>query len=500
MGLAVDGGAPGALADDQRVGVGEAGAHGGGQRTAARGAEVLALLGAAHDPERGAGDSLEERFAAGALREVVAAVADEGEMAVGDPAQERRDLVAIGVRRRGFGEFAHGGVERAAHGAPIGDGAADVLEDVRQARRQRGGVGGVLAADLDADGGFDSRIGRGGGAGFAQFAQRARCVAARAPGGVGDEADGDFARVQFCGERVDDERAVVGDQIDDRAGGGPAVALRVGVVNSQFVGAGPAFAHEGEHALGGAAEAFRASAVDVLRRRAAVEPADEQVARGVERGAHGAAGAAAPFRDAGGGGNSGRTGTAAAARGRAAREAGGTPAVPGGDPGCGRGRQFRENRDGGGAGSRCARGRRDAGAPRRDAGGGGNSGRTGTAAARVALRARPAGRRGAQAGCGRGRRFRENRDGGGGAGPRCARGRRDAGAPRRDAGGGGDSGRTGTAAAARGRAAREAGGTPARPGGMRAGAAIPGEPGRRRRGGEWAWGAVRGPVGESIVS
>ena len=155
MGLAVDGGAPGALADDQRVGVGEAGAHGGGQRAAARGAEVLALLGAAHDPERGAGDSLEERFAAGALREVVAAVADEGEMAVGDPAQERRDLVAVGVRRRGFGEFAHGVVERAAHGAPIGDGAADVLEDVRQARRQLGGVGGVLAADLDADGGFD---------------------------------------------------------------------------------------------------------------------------------------------------------------------------------------------------------------------------------------------------------------------------------------------------------------------------------------------------------
>ena len=147
---------PRALGHDQRLRAAQPGQHLGRDRPAGRGGSVFALLGTAHESERGARGPGE---AAARLvgMQIVAAIAEVGEMAVRKPAQKRRGLVETGAVRRGVSRDLRGGPgEGVAHRLPVGDGETNVVQDMAQAGGQGVAVRAALRpVDLDAHDGLD---------------------------------------------------------------------------------------------------------------------------------------------------------------------------------------------------------------------------------------------------------------------------------------------------------------------------------------------------------
>ncbi|MGX1270355.1 hypothetical protein RKD18_003549 [Streptomyces phaeoluteigriseus] len=183
----------------------------------------------AQDAEPGAGDGREGVV----LAQLVLAVAEEGEVVVGQPAQQLAGLLHVGggqvaghgLARQVVGD-PQGGV---AHLLPVLDGLAGVGQDAQQVGGDLLEVGAVaLTVRLDVDPGFDVRVVRqvGGGRGRPEHLDEpAGDVPADDDLRVDDEVDAAALPGQLVRHRVHEERHVVGDDLDDGVAARPAVLL-----------------------------------------------------------------------------------------------------------------------------------------------------------------------------------------------------------------------------------------------------------------------------------
>ena len=152
----------------------------------------------------------------------VLAVTEEREVIVGQPPQELHDLAGLrcrhGDRRLGL-EFVSGARRIRAHLGPVLDGIANVLQDPHDVSAQS--LFGVLIGrsdDLQMHPRFDEgirwslvRVERAG-----DGEQLPMQVATNNELRVHDEMDRDVGSGEFLGDRIDEERHVVGDDLDDR--------------------------------------------------------------------------------------------------------------------------------------------------------------------------------------------------------------------------------------------------------------------------------------------
>jgi hypothetical protein len=81
--------------------------------------------------------------------------------------------------------------------------------------------------------------------------------------------------VQLHDQRVHQEWHIVGDHLDDRVGGLPAVLLEAGVVDPQLELGGPPLPQQAEMRERGAVEVRDLALTEVLGRNAGIVPADE---------------------------------------------------------------------------------------------------------------------------------------------------------------------------------------------------------------------------------
>ena len=194
---------------------------------------VLGVLrGGAQDAEAGAGHGGQGVVAA----QLVLAEAQEGEVIGGEPAQQLAGLLDLGLRQVGRDrlalQLAGDPGRRLPHLVPVLDGLADVGQDAQQVGGDLLEVGAVgLAVDLDVDPRLDVRVVRqlggvdGGGRGRQDLQQLAGDVAADHELGVDHDMDAAPAPGQLIGDGVDQERHVVGHDLDDRVAARPAVLL-----------------------------------------------------------------------------------------------------------------------------------------------------------------------------------------------------------------------------------------------------------------------------------
>ncbi len=235
----VHGGAAVGLGQDEQLVLAGLGAGVGGQPLEGR-ADRVVLVGrvvrvGAQDAEAGAGHGGQRVV----LAQLVLAVPEEGEVVVGEPAQQLAGLLDLKLGQVGgdglVGQRVGQRGGRLAHLAPVLDGLADVGEDPQQVGGDLLEVAAVgLAVDLHMDPGLDVRVVR-------QVADVLREVAAD---GVGEDLDQFAGHVpadhelrvdhdvdaaaltgQLIGDGVDEEGHVVRDDLDDGVGAGPAVLL-----------------------------------------------------------------------------------------------------------------------------------------------------------------------------------------------------------------------------------------------------------------------------------
>ena len=201
-------------------------------------------LVAAQDAQRGARDQLVAQ-AAGLRRIVdiaVAAMAEEGEMVGFQPAQE---ILVLGQVGRAAGRQVGDGVEAGApHRPPVldrqphfgqhaGEGGGELVEQM--------GIG--LAVDLD----MHHRFGPRPLAGLGRDAQKVAVeVAPRRYDRMGQQVDGDLAAIELVGDRIDQERHVVIDDLHDGVAAFEAMVGGGGVEHPDLGDAGQAAAGEGE--------------------------------------------------------------------------------------------------------------------------------------------------------------------------------------------------------------------------------------------------------------
>ncbi len=210
------------LGDDQKLGPPCVRAHFGRQRGKAR-RDILAL-GLAQDAQARIGDDL-QRVLAVHRDEFVAPIAQEGEMIVGEPAQESAALVQFlgRDRRRPLVQFRDDAVHLVAHVLPIGEGQPHVAQHARHVGGKRFLPRRVRhAVHLDVDERFVPRRRRALGA---HSPQRAVGVAIDQHQRMDDEVQRQPVTVDFHRHRVDEERHVVVDDFDDRVRRLPAMLL-----------------------------------------------------------------------------------------------------------------------------------------------------------------------------------------------------------------------------------------------------------------------------------
>ena len=187
------------------------------------------VLVGTEDPEAGAGDGAEHLVALDVV-EAVLPVAQEGEVVVGEPAQQRLALLDLGLRerRRVLLQVLDDDVDLLLHLRPVLDGLTHVAEhlaegvlDDRQLRRV------ALPVDLHVDPRLagDVRLGADDVAlvvdGLQQLAGH---VTPDEQLRVDDHVDAAALLVELHRHGVDEERHVVGDDLDDGvAPGRPAV-------------------------------------------------------------------------------------------------------------------------------------------------------------------------------------------------------------------------------------------------------------------------------------
>ncbi|MGX1120193.1 hypothetical protein RKD37_005556 [Streptomyces ambofaciens] len=264
------------------------------------GADGVALVGrvvrvGAQDAETGPGDGGEGVV----LAQFVLAVAEEGEVVVGQPAQQLAGLLQLAR-----GEVLRGGLGRqlvrdadgcVPHLAPVLDGLADVVQDAQQVGGDLLQVAAVgLAVDLDVDPGLDVRVVRqvGGGPTGQHLDELAGDVAPHHDLRVDDDVDAAALAGQLVGHGVDEEGHVVGDHLDDGVAARPAVLLDRRGVHADVRRALRAVLGQPVVRDGGSEDVDRVAVGEVLRGRVPVVALEERehgcVVRGAVRAVRGA--------------------------------------------------------------------------------------------------------------------------------------------------------------------------------------------------------------------
>ena len=205
-------------------------------------------------------------------------------MVVVHPFQESDALGDLLLRqRRGrFAQPRHDLAQPFAHLGPVLDGGADVGEDGLQHFANFLAAIGRLLADLDVHEGF---VGRALArlAGPAERRKRALRVADQPDDRVDDQVDLHTQLTERRGHRIDQERHVVVDDLDDGMGRLPALFLGLRVVDPDLAGAGRPGLAVAPQGQGGAIEVVRILPQDIVRRHVGVELAQE-VFRGFDAG------------------------------------------------------------------------------------------------------------------------------------------------------------------------------------------------------------------------
>ena len=229
---AVDCGLAVGLGDHQQLGPADEGAHFRGH-----GGQVLKLP---ENQEFGIAQDAQARLAvyrnggafAAALDQVFAET-QESEVIVVDPAQEIPDLGHVlrrHIRRRRL-QFLDDRRHRVTNGPPVLDGGADVADD----RLHGGGNFGQPFAGLPGDLEMHEGFGADSGlrlVGLHQSPQPSALVAAHLEDRVDDHVNGQPLAIELGGDGIDQERHVVGDDLDHRAVRPPAVFFYGRVVDA----------------------------------------------------------------------------------------------------------------------------------------------------------------------------------------------------------------------------------------------------------------------------
>ncbi|CAM5688711.1 hypothetical protein SMICM304S_03232 [Streptomyces microflavus] len=256
------------------------GAGVGGQPVEGRADRVVlvhvVLRVGAQDAEPGAGYGGERV----AVLELVLAVAEEGEVVGGQPAQQLAgllDLLVGEVVQRLAGQVfgdPEGGV---AHLPPVLDGLPYVGQDAQQVGGDLLEVRAVgLAVDLDVDPGLDEGVVRqlglptalrGAGAAGEHLDELAGDIAADGDLRVDHDMDAAPLPGQLVGDGVHEERHVVGDDLDDGVAAGPAVRLDGRGVHADVGGALRTVLGQPVVRGGGAVDIDRVPAAEVLGSR-----------------------------------------------------------------------------------------------------------------------------------------------------------------------------------------------------------------------------------------
>ena len=228
-------------------------------------------LVAAQDAQRRSGHQLVAQ-AAGLVRVLdvaIAAMAEEGEVVGLEPAQE---VLVLREARRMAGRQVGDGVEAgAAHRLPVIDRQPHFGQHARERSGdlvQQPGIG--LAIDLDVH----HRLGAGAFAGFERDAHQVAVeIAARRHHRMGEQMDGEFAAIEFVGDRIDQERHVVVHDLHDRVTALEPVVGEGRVEDADLGDAGQAPAGEGQQGGGGSGTLVYGRGGEVLVGQAAKQPA-----------------------------------------------------------------------------------------------------------------------------------------------------------------------------------------------------------------------------------
>ena len=215
--------------------------------------------------------------------EDVVAVAEEGEVVVGHPAQEGRgaaDLVGVQPDRGRPLELGGNDQAAGAHLGPVLDRLAHVGEDATDRRLEVGqGLLVGFAVDrqqhpglVDPSDGVTHTLPRFG---VLDRLQTPRSVTTDDELRVDEQVDVEVLADDGIGHRVDEEGHVVGDDLDDRTGAGPPVDVGRGVEHPHVGSA--RLADLGELTVGRrhAGERCRRTGPQLVGRDVSVEPAHE---------------------------------------------------------------------------------------------------------------------------------------------------------------------------------------------------------------------------------
>ncbi len=205
-------------------------------------------LAAVQDAEAGAIDRLQHFVVAGFLDPILA-IAQEGEIVVGSPAQELLRFGDAGSvdRQLALRQLVCDRQHAFAHRLPIVHAGAHVVERGGHAALEALQLG-RLADAVDFE--MHHRFGRSGGAvAAAEIQQMAAGIARDAENRMDDRVHGQAAGGDRHADRVDQERRVFGDHIDQGARGDDPVFALGRVADAHLGRAAAAFAHEVEHVL-----------------------------------------------------------------------------------------------------------------------------------------------------------------------------------------------------------------------------------------------------------
>ncbi len=231
----------------------------------------------AEDPEPGPRDRTQAILAV-ARQQVVLAEAEEREVAIVHPCQQRgglEALVAIQRRRRiaQLGDQLRGAL---AHRRPVLDGRRHLAQDGKQPLAQPLQIP-RLAVAIDLE--VDERLQQGALVRRGIRREDGRKLTVGLPpdahDGMDELVDPGAAAAERHRRRVDQERHLVGDDLDDRVQGLPAVLLELRVVHAHQRRPGLAPAGEAAVRERGAVEVERVQLDEVLERHAPVVLADE---------------------------------------------------------------------------------------------------------------------------------------------------------------------------------------------------------------------------------
>ena len=278
VGRAVHGRARVGLGDDEQLGLAGLLARGRVQPGHRLGRRAVV----AEDAEAGAAHGGEQVLALVVHVEGVLAVAEEGEVVGGQPLEEPgrgADLLRGDPHGRVVVQRKRDAAAPLAHLAPVLDGVADVAENGAQLGRDLLAVlrrGDAVDLQVHPRLGDDAELVLGRRVGV-DLLEGADGVPSDDQLRVHDEMDGAAERVERGGDRVDEERHVVGDDLDDGVPAGPALRLDGRVRHVDVGGADGALTGEVALGQGGPEEVLRLAREEVLGRRVPVEHVQQPV-------------------------------------------------------------------------------------------------------------------------------------------------------------------------------------------------------------------------------